>query len=124
MVKRMHPLADTARRLGRRIRRIMGGGSELTPARKRLLPVVISVLVVLGAVVGVVLATASAKPAAVGGPNSALPGSGTASALPGSGTASALPGSGTASALPGSGTAAATGSGPVVPLLGGDIDEG
>jgi peptidoglycan DL-endopeptidase CwlO len=84
----------------------MGGGSELTPARKRLLPVVISVLVVLGAVVGVVLATASAKPAAVGGPNSALPGSGTASALPGSGTA------------------AATGSGPVVPLLGGDIDEG
>jgi cell wall-associated NlpC family hydrolase len=93
----------------------MGGGSELTPARKRLLPVVISVLVVLGAVVGVVLATASAKPAAVGGPNSALPGSGTASALPGSGTASALPGSG---------TAAATGSGPVVPLLGGDIDEG
>jgi cell wall-associated NlpC family hydrolase len=111
----------------------MGGGSELTPARKRLLPVVISVLVVLGAVVGVVLATASAKPAAVGGPNSALPGSGTASALPGSGTASALPGSGTASALPGSGTAsalpgsgtaAATGSGPVVPLLGGDIDEG
>ena len=84
----------------------MGGGSEATPAHKRLLPVVISVLVVLGAVVGVVLATASAKPAAVGGPNSALPGSGTASALPGSGTA------------------AATGSGPVVPLLGGDIDEG
>jgi peptidoglycan DL-endopeptidase CwlO len=93
----------------------MGGGSEATPAHKRLLPVVISVLVVLGAVVGVVLATASAKPPAVGGPNSALPGSGTASALPGSGTASALPGSR---------PAAATSSGPVVPLLGGNADDG
>jgi peptidoglycan DL-endopeptidase CwlO len=115
MVKRMHPLADTARRLGRRIRRIIGGGSAATPARKRLLPVLISVLVLLGAVVGVVLATASAKPAAVGGPNSALPGSGTASALPGSGTASALPGSR---------PAAATSSGPVVPLLGGNAEAG
>ena len=84
----------------------MGGGSEATPARKRLLPVVISVLVVLGAVVGVVLATASAKPAAVSGRNSALPGSRTASALPGSRPV------------------AATSSGPVVPLLGGNIDDG
>jgi len=102
----------------------MGGGSAATPARKRLLPVVISVLVVLGAVVGVVLATASAKPAAVSGRNSALPGSKTASALPGSGTASALPGSGTAAALPGSRPAAATSSGPVVPLLGRNADDG
>jgi peptidoglycan DL-endopeptidase CwlO len=102
----------------------MGGGSELTPARKRLLPVVISVLVVLGAVVGVVLATAGTKPTAVAGRNSALPGSRPASALPGSGTASALPGSGTASASPGSRPAAATSSGPVVPLLGGNTDAG
>jgi peptidoglycan DL-endopeptidase CwlO len=84
----------------------MGGGSELAPARKRLLPVVISVLVVLGAVVGVVLATAGTKPAGVGGRNSALPGSGTASALPGSRPA------------------AATSGGPVVPLLGGNADDG
>ena len=75
----------------------MGGGSEVTPARKRLVPVVISVLVVLGAVVGVVLATAGPKPAGVSGRNAATPGSRPASAMS---------------------------SGPVVPLLRGNTDDG
>jgi len=78
----------------------MGGGPEATPARRRLVPVVIGVLVVLGAVVavvGVVLAAAGAKPAGVSGRNAAMPGSTPASA---------------------------TTSGPVVPLLGGNIEGG
>jgi len=92
MVKQMHSLADTERRLRRRI---MGGSPEVTPARKRLVPVVISVLVVLGAVVGVVLATAGTKSAGMSGRNAAMPGSS---------------------------PAPATSSGPVVPLLGGNTE--
>jgi len=75
--------------------RIMGRSPEVTPARKRLVPVVISVLVVLGTVVGVVLATAGTKPAGVSGRNAAMPGSS---------------------------PAPATSSGPVVPLLGGNTE--
>ena len=75
----------------------MGGGPEVTPARKRLVPVVICVLLVLGTVVGVVLATAGAKPTAVSGRNAAIPGPRPAPAMS---------------------------SGPVVPLLGGNIEGG
>jgi len=50
----------------------MGGGPQ---ARKRLVPVLVSVLVVLGAVVGVTLAATGAKPAKTSAHNAALPSS-------------------------------------------------
>src|SRR3984957_12193525 len=69
MVMEMHSLADAGRRL---LRRLMGGGPQ---ARKRLVPVLVSVLVVLGAVVGVTLAATGAKPAKTSAHNAALPSS-------------------------------------------------
>jgi peptidoglycan DL-endopeptidase CwlO len=78
----------------------MGGRPEVTRARKRLVPVVVSVLVVLGAVVGVVLAAAGAKPAG---------------AKPAGVT-------GRNAAIPSSSPAPARSSGPVVPLLGENIE--
>ena len=73
----------------------MGGGPEGTRARKRLVPVVISVLAVLGAVVGVVLASAGTKPAGVNGRNAAIANSRSAPTIS---------------------------RGPIVPLLGGNTD--
>jgi cell wall-associated NlpC family hydrolase len=87
MVMEMHSLADAGRRLRRRLK---GRGPK---ARKRLIPVLVSVLVVLGAVVGVALAAAGSKPAKPSGRNAALPSSSPAPARTGS-------------------------NGPVVPLLG------
>jgi cell wall-associated NlpC family hydrolase len=69
MVMEMPSLADAGRRLRRRL---MGGGPK---ARKRLVPVLISVLVVLGAAVGVTLAATATRPAKPAGRNAAIPSS-------------------------------------------------
>src|SRR5690348_4358964 len=89
MLGPMHSLADAVRRLRRR-----DVPSSAKP--RRLIPVLISALVLAGTATGVVLATAGGKPAAVG-------------------AAAAQP-------IPRTSPAPSTTNGPVVPMLGGRAD--
>jgi cell wall-associated NlpC family hydrolase len=76
MVKKMPSPTDTRRGL----RRIIGGGPERVSVPRRLVPAVISVLVVMGAIAAVVLATTSGRSAGASVRNAAIPGPGPASA--------------------------------------------
>jgi peptidoglycan DL-endopeptidase CwlO len=87
----MHSFADAVRRLWRRI---ASGAAKPSARPRHLVPVVISLLAVAGAATGAALATMGGKPAAVNG----------------------LP-----RGVPGTGPAPATITGPVVPMLGGDV---
>ena len=101
MLEAMHSVADAVRRLRRGAARYGQGGSARP---RRLLPVLVSLLVVAGTAIGAVLATVSGKPAAAG--------------APGSGIAA----SGPARGVPRSSPAPARGRAPVVPMLGGNAD--
>jgi cell wall-associated NlpC family hydrolase len=101
MLEAMHSVADAVRRLRRGAARDGQGGSARP---RRLLPVLVSVLVVAGTAIGAVLATVGGKPAAAG--------------APGSGIAA----SGPARGMPRSSPAPARGLAPVVPMLGGNAD--
>jgi len=81
----------------RGLRRIIGGGPERVPVPRRLVSAVLSVLVAIAAIAAVVLAATSSSPAGVSGRNTAIP-----------------------SSRP----AAAKSSEPVVPLLGGNANNG
>ena len=88
----MHSLAGAVRRLWRRDAHATPGAS---PRPRRLVPILVSVLAVVGMATGVVLATVGGKPAAAGLPSAGIPRTSPAPA----------------------GTAA-----PVVPMLGGNAD--
>ena len=90
----MHSLADTVRRLWRRI---ASGGPRLSARPRHLVPVVVSLLAVAGAATGAVLATVGGQPADVSG----------------------LP-----HGVPDTRPAPAQITGPVVPMLGGNADGG
>src|SRR5436190_7638953 len=91
----MLSLADAVRRFWRRL---LGTGPEPAARRRRLVPVVISVLALTGATTGVVLATVGGKPAEVTGLSAPVP------------------------QFPQSSPAPTRSTGPVVPMLGGNAD--
>src|SRR5690348_14552975 len=88
----MPSLADAVRRFWRRL---LAAVAEPAARRRRLVPVVISVLALTGATTGVVLATAGGKPARV---------------------------TGLSAPVPRSSPAPTRSTGPVVPMLGGNAD--
>ena len=88
----MLSLADAVRRFWRRL---LGAVAEPAARRRRLVPVVISVLALTGATTGVVLATVGGKPAKL---------------------------TGLSAPVPRSSPAPTRSTGPVVPMLGGSAD--
>src|SRR5690348_16733763 len=92
MLGTMLSLADAVRRCWRRL---LGTVAEPAARRRRLVPVVISVLALTGATTGVVLATVSEKPAKL---------------------------TGLSAPVPRSSPAPTRSTGPVVPMLGGNAD--
>jgi cell wall-associated NlpC family hydrolase len=114
MVEGMRSLTDTGRRLRRRI---IGGGPEQASVPKRVVLVAISVLVVIGAIAGAVLAIGGGKPSGASRLNAADPSTSIPStSIPGTAIpGTAIPGT----AIPGTRPAPGKSSGSVVPLLGG-----